>query len=108
MLAAIEGAIRASEIPTASHRRNSRRRCGVSLLLASVVILTPSLSGAGIRSIANRFRPIPQAPNRYAGRRPRFALALTISHATGLYSIAFVRAGAVERGAEEVEIVDYH
>src|SRR5215212_2325019 len=44
MLAAIEGAISASEIPTASHRCNSRRRCGLSVppvFPTSVVIMAP-------------------------------------------------------------------
>src|SRR5215210_4146572 len=48
MFAAIEGAIRASEMPTASHRCSSRRRCGLPAppaLLASVVIPTPFLVG---------------------------------------------------------------
>src|SRR5829696_10347180 len=46
MLAAMEGAMRASEIPTASHRCSSRRRCGPSALpalLTSVAMLTPLL-----------------------------------------------------------------
>src|SRR5215217_4622785 len=46
MLAAIEGAMRASEIPTASHRCSSRRRRGPSALpalLTSVAMLTPLL-----------------------------------------------------------------
>src|SRR5215204_1954975 len=46
MLAAIEGAMRASEMPTASHRCSSRRRCGPSALpalLTSVAMLTPLL-----------------------------------------------------------------
>src|SRR5215212_8052538 len=46
MLAAIEGAMRASEMPTASHRCSSRRRCGSSVLpalLTSVAMLTPLL-----------------------------------------------------------------
>src|ERR687893_2061116 len=46
MLAAIEGAMRASEIPTASHSRSSRRRPGPSTLpalLTSVAMLTPLL-----------------------------------------------------------------
>src|ERR671933_820323 len=52
MLAAIEGAIRASEMPTASHRCNSRRRCGLSVLLTSVdIVMTPLLGCTGIRSI---------------------------------------------------------
>src|SRR5215211_5347304 len=46
MLAAMEGAMRASEIPTASHRCSSRRRCGPSALpalLTSVAMLTSLL-----------------------------------------------------------------
>src|SRR5215213_4244088 len=48
MLAAIEGAIRASEMPTASHRCSSRRRGGLgvlSALLACVDMKTPLLVG---------------------------------------------------------------
>src|SRR5919202_6419267 len=65
MLAAIEGAISASEIPTASHKCNSRRRWGLSArpaLLASVVIATPLLGGAGIQWIEGSFRSITYAP----------------------------------------------
>src|SRR5215218_9409701 len=43
MLAAMEGAMSANEIPTASHRCNSRRRCGLSVALASAVTSPPSL-----------------------------------------------------------------
>src|SRR5215212_5938242 len=46
MLAAMEGAINASEMPTASQRCSSRRRCGPSALptfLTSVAMLTPLL-----------------------------------------------------------------
>src|SRR5215208_4257243 len=48
MLAAIDGAIRASEMPTASHRCSSRRRGGLgvlSALLACVDMKTPLLVG---------------------------------------------------------------
>ena len=49
MLAAIEGAINASEMPTASQRCNSRRRCGLSapVFLASVVMVAPLLGSGG-------------------------------------------------------------
>src|SRR3712207_6659131 len=64
---AIDGAIRASEMPTASHRCSSRRRCGLSVLpafLTSVVITTPLLRDAWIRRIEGRSQTdsIPASP----------------------------------------------
>src|SRR5215218_4829384 len=47
MLAAIEGAIRASEMPTASHRCSSRRRCGLSVFPTSVAMVPPLLGSGG-------------------------------------------------------------
>src|SRR3712207_3523379 len=86
MLAAIDGAIRASEMATASHRRSSRRRCGLSALsafLTSVVTVTPFLD-VGPR-LENRGRcqtdPMRISPTGFdpeAGRPtlPRLALGL--------------------------------
>jgi hypothetical protein len=68
-LAAIEGAINASEMPTASQRRKSRRRCWPSapVFLASVVMVAPLLD---------------------RGDNPRPTRMPTISHAASLWSIA--------------------
>src|SRR5215210_6710879 len=106
MLAAIEGAIRASEMPTASHRCSSRRRCGLSVVLTSAVMVTPLLGG--LRRIEGRLRPIPYSPHhppRSAGgcwarcRTPSLhplefhfpfpTMMRPISHAAALHSTEF-------------------
>src|SRR5829696_9026402 len=71
MLAAIEGAMRASEIPTASHSRSSRRRLGPSALpalLTSVAMLTPLL--CRIRRIEGLLDPPRRMPPESGHRCP--------------------------------------
>src|SRR5215203_5132487 len=71
MLAAIEGAMRAREIPTASHSRSSRRRPGPSTLpalLTSVAMLTPLLYR--IRRIEGLLDPPRQMPSESRHRCP--------------------------------------
>src|SRR5215218_1363167 len=72
MLAAMEGAMRASEIPTASHRCSSRRRCGPSALpalLTSVAMLTPLL--CRIRWAERTLDPTRRMPPEFGHWCPR-------------------------------------
>src|SRR5215216_599709 len=100
MLAAMECAISASEIPTASHKCNPRRRCGLSVLLASIVMATPLLDRSPFpRNRSQYLTPQVYGLEKLARRLNLLASFQAISFLFLLMADSAIRRGSIPYGS---------